>query len=316
MHFEPGKGYISYIMNPKSGASSIKLTSRLFLKYLRDKGYEVKLRQTESLDHACELGTDAAVDYECSLVVVSGGDGTIREVAQGLEGSDKPLIVVPCGTENLLANELGYDEKLETLKEAFENGQVRRLDLGKINGRCFTSVAGFGFDGAVVNQVHKEREGHIDYLDYFYPLWRTFWRHDFPPMRVEVDGAEIFDGRGLVFVGNISRYAMGLQIMRYADYGDGQLDICIYKCGGRLRLIKHSINTVLKQHADSRDVIYRHGKTVRINSEHKDIYTELDGDPGPPLPVNIRIIPQAVNVITPPGAKPAGIRTRLIRAIG
>jgi len=74
--------------------------------------------------------------------------------------------------------------------------------------------------------------------------------------------------------------------------------------------------TVLKRHAYSRDVIYHQGKEISVSSETADIRTEIDGDPGPDLPVHIKVIPHAVNCIVPKGAKPAGIRTRIIRAIG
>ncbi len=313
---KPSDGYIAYIVNPKSGATSSKRVSQQFEEYLVKKGYKVRVNLTTSLANACEVATDAAVDYDCATVVVVGGDGTVREVAHGLEGSDKPLLIVPCGTENLLANELGFDEKLKTTIKAFEKGFIRPLDLGSVNGKCFTSIAGFGFDGKVVKRVSEQRMGHIDYFDYFWPLWRTFWDYKFNPIKVEVDGEEIFHGRALVFVGNISRYAVGLQILHYADYSDGLLDVCIYKCASRLHLTKHSLMTVLKRHADCSDVIYRQGKEISVSAESAGIETEIDGDPGPALPVKIKVIPQAVNCIVPEGAKPAGIRTRIIRALG
>ena len=313
---KPDDGYISYIVNPKSGASSSKLTGRQFAEHLIKKGFEVRSNLTTSLDNACELATDAAVDYDCAMVVAVGGDGTVREIAHGLEGSDKPLLIVPCGTENLLANELGFDEKLKTIVRTFEAGYIRALDLGSANGKCFTSIAGFGFDGQVVKRVSRQRKGHIDYSDYFWPIWRTFWNYKFGPMKVEVDGEEIFDGPGLIFVGNISRYALGLQILHYADFSDGLLDVCIYKCASQVHLVKHSVITILKQHAASGDVIYRQGKKITVSSSTTDIETEIDGDPGPSLPVQIKVIPQAVNCLVPEGAKPAGIRTRIIRAIG
>ena len=313
---KPDDGYIAYIVNPKSGASSSKLTGQQFKEYLVKKGFGVRVSVTASLDDACELATDAAVDYDCALVVVVGGDGTVREVAHGLEGSDKPLLIIPCGTENLLANELGFDEKLKTTIRTFEAGYIRPLDMGSANGKCFTSIAGFGFDGEVVRRVSKQRKGHIDYLDYFWPIWRTFWDYKFGVMKVEVDGEEVFDGPGLVFVGNISRYVLGLQVLHYADFSDGLLDVCIYKCASQVHLIKHSVMTVLKQHAYSADVIYHQGKNISVSSEATNIETEIDGDPGPALPMQIKVIPQAVNVMVPEGAKPAGIRTRIIRALG
>jgi YegS/Rv2252/BmrU family lipid kinase len=313
---KPDDGYIAYIVNPKSGASSSKLTGRQFQQYLAGKGFEVRVSLTTSLEHACELATDAAVDYDCAGVVVVGGDGTVREVAHGLEGSDKPLLIVPCGTENLLANELGFDETLKTIIRAFERGHIRPLDLGSANGKCFTSIAGFGFDGQIVKLVSEKRRGHIDYFDYFWPIWRTLWNYEFDSMQVEVDGEEFFDGRGLVFVGNISRYAMGLQILHDADFSDGLLDVCVYKCASRVRLIKHSLMTIVKQHTYGSDVVYIQGKEVTVRSKAADIPTEIDGDPGPALPIEIKVIPRAVNCIVPEGARPAGIRTRIVRALG
>jgi len=312
---KPDDGYIAYIVNPKSGASGSEAVGRQFEHYLLGRGFDVKLSLTTSLADACELATDAAVDYDCAMAVVVGGDGTVREVAHGLEGSDRPLLIVPSGTENLLADELGFDGRLKTVIKAFEAGCIRSLDLGRTNERCFTSIVGFGFDGRVVERISRRRRGHIDYFDYFWPLWRTFWDYKFHPMKVEVDGEKVFDGRGLVFVGNISRYALGLKILANADFGDGLLDVCIYRCACRTHLVKHSLMTILKQHTHCRDVIYRQGSKITVSSDSKDIKTEIDGDPGPALPVVIEVIPHAVNCVVPEGARPAGIRARIIRAL-
>ena len=312
----PNDGYIAYIVNPKAGASSANRMVAQFKRYLLAKGFDVRTTFTESLSHAGELGTKAAVDYNCARVVVAGGDGTVRDVAHGLEGSDKPILIIPCGTENLIANELGFDEKTKTLIEAFEGGCVRPFDLGSAGGQCFAAITGFGFDGDIVKRVSRLRRGHISYLDYFWPMWRTFWAHKFPPIKVVVDGERIFEGPSMVFVGNISRYALGLQILHYADYSDGLLDVCVYKCASRPHLAKHSLLTVMKLHADRGDVIYRQGKIVEVSSTCPQVNTQIDGDPGPDLPLKMEVIGQAVKLIVPPNAKPAGIRTRLIRILG
>jgi YegS/Rv2252/BmrU family lipid kinase len=313
---KPDDGYISYIVNPKAGASSVKTLCRRFQGYLACRDFEVRQSLTRSLEHACELAGTAAADNACAMTVVAGGDGTVREVAHGLQGSNKPLLIVPSGTENLLANELGFDEKLKTIIRTFESGHIRVLDLGSVNGRCFTSIAGFGFDGEVVQRVSRERAGHIDHFDYFWPIWRTLWDYKFDPIRVEVDGQELFDGPAMVFVGNISRYALGLQILHDADYSDGLLDICIYKCDSPVRLLKHALMTIIKQHTRGSDVTYRQGKSISVSSQNVQLPVEIDGDPGPAVPVQIEVIPRAVNCLVPEGSKPAGIRTRIIRAIG
>lgn len=313
----PQDGYIQYIVNPKSGASSDKRLVCGFKDYLLSRGFDVRMAFTQSLAHACELATHAAVDYQCALVCAAGGDGTLREVIHGLEGSSKPLLPIPSGTENLLANELGFDASVEMLIKAFEGNCKRPLDLGVVNCKCFTSIAGFGFDGAVIHRMHALRTGHINHLDYFWPIWRTFWEYTFPPMRVEADGKEIFSGRGLVFIGNISRYAIGLSILKNAQYGDGLLDICIFKCSNQAQLLWHSAKTVFKKHTTGKNVIYAQAKTIRVEPlDDTPLWGQIDGDPAPPMPADIKIIPEAITVLVPPGAKPAGIRTRLRRMIG
>lgn len=313
---QPQDGSVYFIVNPKSGASSNKRLVGGFRAYLEEHGYDIHLEYTESLEHGCQLAQQAATDDRYKLVAAAGGDGTIREVVQGLSGSKKPLLIIPCGTENLLANELGFDVQPQTVIRTFEQGQIRPLDLGRANQRHFTSIAGVGFDGKVVQRVHSTRTGHISHLSYFWPLWRTYWDYDFPEMKVTVDGKEFFRGRGLVFVGNISRYAIGLQILRKANYSDGLLDVCIFRCSNCLGLLKHAGMTVFKQNQRSKQAFYTQAQSVRVESSHDNIPTELDGDPGPALPLDISIIPEAIQVLVPSNAKPAGIRTRIRRMIG
>ena len=313
---DPKTGYISYIINPKSGASSSKLVMRQFLAWLVEKGHVVKCSDTKSLEHARELAFAAAHDPNCICVVAVGGDGTMREAAHGLQGSGTPLLMIPGGTENLLASELGLDDEMGLLTRTFNEAFIRDLDLGMVNGRCFTSIAGVGFDGDIVRLVSSNRDGHIQHFDYFWPIWRTFFSARFPLMKVETDGEEIFDGPCMAFVGNISRYAMGLQILGRADYGDGMLDVCVYRCDSKPHLAKHSLMTVFKRHARGSDVVYRQARRVSICSVEHDVATEIDGDPGPGLPLDISVVPHAVKVIVPRGAKPAGMRTRIKRMLG
>lgn len=313
---DPKAGYIRYIINPKSGASSSKLVVQQFLMWLVNRGFLVTEVETVSLEHAREIAAAAAGDADCSCVIAAGGDGTVREVAHGLQGSGKPFLMIPGGTENLLANELGLDDDLPLLIRTFNAGFTRDLDLGLVNGSVFTSITGVGFDGEVVKLVSADRDGHIQHFDYFWPIWRTFFNARFPLMKVEADGREIFDGPCMAFVGNISRYAIGLQILGRADYGDGLLDVCVYRCDSKPHLVKHSLMTICKRHTYCKDVVYCQARHIRISSSQQDVATEIDGDPGPPLPLDISVVPRAVRVLVPEGARPAGMRTRIRRMLG
>ncbi|MGB8226817.1 MAG: diacylglycerol kinase family protein [Sedimentisphaerales bacterium] len=308
----PQNGYISLIINTSAGASCEKLTVKKFIEYLQQKGFKIKIDYTESLSHAQELAAQSAVKYDCSMVIVAGGDGTIREVVHGLEGSDKPMMLLPCGTENLLANELGYKTTLKNAISTFEAEVLRPLDLCKANDKFFTSVGGVGFDGEIVKLVDMQRKGNITHLHYFWPIWQTFWSYDFPKITVEVENETVFSDRGIVIFGNISRYALGLPILQIADYSDGLLDLCIYRCHSKPHLLKHSLITTLKSHRKSKNVIYKQCKRIKIYSD-SPLKTELDGDPGPELPLEVTIIPQAVKILVPPQGRPVGMRRRIFR---
>jgi len=306
----PDSSYISIIINPASGASSEKHLARQFIDYLRQKNYKLQISHTESLLHARSLAAESAVKYNCSMVIVAGGDGTIREVVHGLEGSNKPMMLLPCGTENLLANELGYKKKLKDIIKIFEVNIQHPLDLCKANDSFFTSVGGVGFDGEIVKLVSTHRKGNITHLHYFIPILKIFLGYKFPKITVEVNNEVIFSDCGIVIFGNISRYAIGLPILQIADFGDGLLDMCIYKCSNKITLMYLSLMTVLKCHRKSKNVIYKQCKKIKISSE-SFTRTEIDGDPGPELPLEITIIPQAVKVLVPPKGKPVGMRRRI-----
>ncbi|HAL46040.1 MAG: hypothetical protein A2Y12_14290 [Planctomycetes bacterium GWF2_42_9] len=305
-------GYISLILNTSSGASSEKEIVHQFIEYLKSKNYKLQINHTKSLLHARSLAAESAVKFNCSMVMVAGGDGTIREVVHGLEGSDKPLMLLPSGTENLLANELGYKKSLKNWIQIFEANTLHPLDLCKANDSFFTSVGGVGFDADVVRIVDMQRQGNITHLHYFFPILKTFFAYKFPAITVEVDDRVIFSDRGIALFGNISRYALGIPILRAADFGDGLLDICVYKCSNQIKLVFLSLLTILKSHRRSKSVIYKQCKKIKISSD-TFVRTELDGDPGPEMPLEITIIPHAVKVLVPPKGKPIGMRRRMFR---
>jgi diacylglycerol kinase family enzyme len=164
------------------------------------------------------------------------------------------------------------------------------VDVGMINGRHFLVVAGAGFDAEVVERLRDCRAGHITHLGYFWPIWRTFWEHRFPVITAEADGETIFEGQALVLVGNLPRYAVGLPIFPDARYDDGLLDVVIYPCAGRGRLVGHAINTILKRHYHRGGTLHHRCRTLRLRSPRR-VPIEADGDHAGELPADISVQP-------------------------
>ena len=287
---------IHLIRNPRSGYGGSKRVVGELRALLKSGGWRVAEHETrwpgDATDYAAQAVADAAA------VVVWGGDGTINEVTNALAGTDIPLLPCPAGTENLLCKELHVPLHPQRLAGALSTGELIECDVGSINGRHFLLILGVGFDGEVVRRLTATRTGHISHLSYFWPIWRTFWEHGFPRMRVVADGEEICNDFGLVFIGNISRYAVGLRICHHASFNDGKLDLVVFPCRAQPRLLWHAAWTLLRRHPLKGNVIYRQVKSVQIETD-QPVACQVDGDLGPQTPIDVRLIPERVKLLIP-----------------
>ena len=162
---------------------------------------------------------------------------------------------------------------------------------------------GVGFDAEVVRRLSRLRTGHITHLSYAEPLWRTFWSYGFPPVRVVVDEAVSWEGRGLVFAGNLARYSLGLRVVRDARPDDGLLDLLILPCRHQGQLIGHSLRTLARRHVEHPGVRYLRFTRARIESPGR-VPVQFDGDAGGCLPVEVTVRPAALSVLVHPDWRP------------
>ncbi len=293
------------IVNPRSGGGPKRRALAELRAQLRAAGRDFVEYRTAGPGDATQHARSVADQAEA--VVVWGGDGTVREVASGLAGSDVPVLVCPAGTENLLAKELRIPSDPRRMVEVLAAGRTDECDLGVVNGRTFLLIMGVGFDGEVVRRLATVRRGHITHLSYFWPMWRTFWEHDFPRMHIIADGEEVFDDYGLAFVGNISRYAVGLRICSEAVYDDGLLDLVVFSCHEQTALVLHAAWTLLRRHPLKGNVIYRQFRNARIETE-TPVPSQTDGDIGPNTPLDISVHPGKLRLLVPPPQQTFGLR--------
>ena len=287
-----------FIINPKSGTGNDAAVIARLRAALIDRGHHVEVSLTRSLAHGEELAHEAT--QKGLHVAAAGGDGTIRAVVAGLAGSEPPLLVMPTGTENLLAQEFGIDLSVRTALACIDHPHPRSLDLGTVNGRHFMAIVGIGYDAQVIGCLQRFRTGHITHGDYVWPICRTFWEHRIPHVRIHADGQLICDSPAQVLIGNTSRYAMGLPVVPGADPSDGLLKVSVYRYRRHRQLFAHALRTICHCAARSPLVSYHDVKTLRIESPDADVAVQIDGDPGPALPLDIEIEPNAVRVLTPP----------------
>ena len=152
------------IRNPTAGGSTRPRFGRV-LEHLARFGATVTVRETTCRGDAEQIAASASSDT--FDVVAAGGDGTINEVANGLAGKDLPLAIVPLGTANVLAVEIGMPLRARRIARAIACGDVRSVHVGMVNGRRFLMMAGVGFDAHVVANVNprlKRAFGKLAYV--------------------------------------------------------------------------------------------------------------------------------------------------------
>ncbi len=297
-------GLTHIIINPRSGSGPQRQALHDLRTALRAQGRKV-------VEHVT-TGPGDATNYcrgildDADLVIAWGGDGTAREVASGLVGSNVTMLPCPKGTENLLAKELRIPSHPGRIAAVVASGRTADFDLGICNGQNFLMIMGIGFDGEVVRRLASVRRGHITHLSYFWPIWRTFWEHNYPRIRVVTDGQEVYNDRGLAFVGNISRYAVGLRICRDARFDDGLLDLVVFRCKEQTALVLHAAWTLLRRHPLKGNVFYRQFRNARIECEPV-VPSQVDGDTGPDTPLDISVHPGRLRIMVPPPRTPYGL---------
>jgi len=288
---------IHVIVNPHSGYGGQGLVLADLKAALRAADLHVVEYTTKAPEDATRYARQ--IVGHATAAIVWGGDGTVNEVGNGLAGTDVPILACPAGTENLLAKELHVSCNPREVLKVLRRGRIVECDVGTVNGRNFLLIMGVGFDGEVVRRLSATRTGHISHLSYFWPIWRTFWEHDFPRMRITADGETIFDDFALAFVGNISRYSVGLRICRDALYDDGLLDLVVFSCREQTALMLHAAWTLLRRHPLKGNVLYRRARRIRIEAD-QPTPSQVDGDVGPSTPLDISVAPQRIKLLIPP----------------
>jgi len=285
---------LAAIVNPISGRRNMLPRVRTIARAVERLGGRLDLQLTQGPRHATQLAAGLAKDVEAVLIV--GGDGTVGEAANGLARNHVPMLILRTGTENLVAREMNMPTDPELVADTLLRGEQFAADLGIINQHRFLSVAGIGFDAACVARMNPSRRGHITHGDYFWPIWRTFWEYRYPLLRVDVDGERLFEDRGFVLIGNISRYSGGLRMLMKARNDDGLLDVGIFPCESRRMMLGHACRAFLRRHVGRGGMIYRQCRTVRISSD-EDVPIEVDGEIGGHLPVECSVQPGAITFL-------------------
>ena len=283
------------IGNPSSGRAGSKGYLERCAKILRSGGLSVEVMNTEHPDHATELAALAGD----RLVVAAGGDGTLNEVINGL-GKNATLGILPLGTANVLARELGVPLDVEQACQRILNGEGTRIDIGVATDRAgverrFACMAGVGFDAQVVRAVNSRLKNYLGTLAFALTAFRVLFGKEFPPVRVIHDRTTHvvrFD-----IVANAHHYGVDFKVARPGLLTRAEFEtILIERVSTLLR--PDVFASILARRPLNRSMPSFFAKELCASApDGAEVPVQLDGELWGHLPMSFRIEPADLSVI-------------------
>ncbi len=300
---------ISWIAwNPSAGYFAHATLLERVVRYLHKLSWQVRLLKTYSPEHLTALARQAA-DEGVEVFFVAGGDGSLNYALPGLLHSNTVLGVLPSGTANVWAQELGLSSltwrNLDALDNAIRRlmaGRVQQVDVGICNERPFLLWSGVGLDGFVTHRIEprqtwQKRFGMLQYASVAVmqlPTWRGV------SLRGVVDDAEIAGRYILAVVGNIRLYAGGIaKLSPAAKLDDGMLELWLFEGASPVDTARHALDLWAGWHEHSLRTRHIACRSAHLRAD-APLYLQLDGEPVPLSDeVNIRVLPRALQVLVP-----------------
>ena len=289
---------IHVIANPVAGGGRGADMARALIDALEAHGYSVTFFATARAgDARREAGA-----VRSDVIAVVGGDGTLNEVLNGLpERSTVQLAILPVGTANVVARELGMTPDPALAARAIADGKSRPMDLGLHDGRRFLLGAGAGVDAAVTKAVQERRGSKSSLLHWVWPAFRVLMTYTYPKIDVWIDGEELVAGADYVIVGNCLNSAGIFPATPRAETADGLLDVCAISGLSRARIGWLLLNVWRPAFLDQPWIAYRQGKCIELRPHHPDapVLLQIDGDPAGTLPARLEIAGWRIQMIVP-----------------
>ncbi len=290
---------ILVIFNPTAGWFNLRKIDRL-VERVRDFGCEVVLHRTTARgDAEAVAGSGEARGFD--VVVAAGGDGTINEVLNGLgaQPAGGPFLgVVPLGTANVFANEIGIGRNLADCARVIATSPAVSLYHGRVNGRRFVQMAGIGFDARVVADVTPRLKRGLGRFAYVFLTLRGLFRYRLPRFAIEIDGVAYEASSVVIAKGHF--YGGRFSCTPEARPDDPCLHICLFEQGGSWNVLRYSFGLLCGRLAHYPDVRIVTGRRIHVEGLTGEP-VQADGDIVASLPVDAELVPAALGVIVPSG---------------
>ncbi|MDR2463150.1 MAG: diacylglycerol kinase family lipid kinase [Verrucomicrobiales bacterium] len=280
---------ISIIFNPTAKGERAKKSA----DKIRRRFPGAEFHQTGAVGHARELAR-AAADRGCGKVVAVGGDGTVNEVVNGIAGTGAALGILPLGTANVFALELGLPADLEAAADVIVSGRVREVDLARANEHYFIQLAGVGFDAEAVQATDFGVKKKIGVLSYFLSVLQVAVRTP-PTLTVTTPEGRVEEG-SFVLIGNGRYYGGPFTIFPGAKLDDGLLEVCLFKRRSHMDLLHYFQGILCGTHTKFEDIEYFQARALTVTAD-REVPMEVDGELAGVAPVRFNVSGEKLRVI-------------------
>jgi diacylglycerol kinase (ATP) len=256
---------------------------------------EPQWREVEKSREAPEA-VKSALAEGAKLIFAWGGDGMVQRCVDALANSDASLAIVPAGTANLLAKNLGVPHHIAAAVDVGLGGEHRKFDVGHMNGERWAVMAGLGFDANVIRAADKHMKHVLGRMAYVWAATKNL-RMDPFEAHVRVDGKEFYNGPAtLILFGNVGRAFAGLELFEDASPNDGLLEVGVADAEGIMQWGK----TIARKHiANSPFVHMTKARSVKVKLQQKVRY-EVDGsERTKEKTFNVEVEPAGITICVP-----------------
>lgn len=290
---------IHIIINPASGKKEAILP--IINTSLKEANIKWEAFITHQIGQATQFAK-AAVKNKVDALAVYGGDGTIREAISGLIGSQIPLVILPGGSANVLANELNipYDLKAACALMSESALETKTIDIGQIDKHYFICGVTLGFGADIVEGADRDSKNRVGIIAYFFSAVKAVNKTKKTNYHLKIDGQEHKVSGLTCLITNTGNIGFSkISFDKHIDISDGLLDVLVVR-KVNLSLFKHITITLFKHQRPEDWELVKHwqGKDISISSTPKQTI-QCDGEILDKIPLHIKIIPSAIKILVP-----------------
>lgn len=286
------------IVNPVSGRRAPARAGGV-IEALRTRGCVVEMRQTRAPGDAEAWARDAAARGDFDIIAAAGGDGTANEVVNGIGEAPVALGIIPVGTANVMALELGLPFAPEAVAQVLAAGRARALWPGLANDRRFLAMASAGFDGHILHGVTPALKAYTGKAAYVLSGLACWARRQVGDLRVHVGGQT--RRASWAVITNSRRYAGRFVLAPEANVFQPGFQVVLFPGSSRADLMRYALALVAGRASTLADVETHQARRVEISCADDEPF-EIDGDARGHLPLAVEVAPAPLFVVTPAGS--------------